>query len=203
MTLRCTEFGVEALAAQSILTRVFVFFGCFGDAFSQTAQSFLPATLYPAPNRPAFAKIFRKLLWLAAIGGLINSQASYFILQRLSGYLTSDLGIIRIMQSHARYVGISLFFQAFIMLLEGVVLASRDFTSLLFTYSVTVTLHYILLQRMCGSFTGVWQTFVMFQITPLVLYAWRVVAKQELFNNNRSQQPSPQQQPDESTTAIV
>jgi Na+-driven multidrug efflux pump len=198
MTLRCTEFGVEALAAQSILMRVFFFFACFGDAFSQTAQSFLPATLYPAPNRPAFAKIFRKLLWLAAIGGLVNSQASTFILQRLSGYVTSDLGIIGIMQSHARHVGIALFFHAFIMLLEGVVLASRDFTSLIATYSITVTMHYLMLQRMCGSFTGVWQTFVMFH--RLSLYAWRVVAKQDRFHN-RSQRPP--QQPDESTTAIV
>jgi Na+-driven multidrug efflux pump len=161
--------------------RVFFFFACFGDAFSQTAQSFLPATLYPTPNRPAFSKIFRKLLWLAALGGLINSQVSRLILQRLSGYLTSDAAIVGIMQSHGSHVGLALFFHAFIMLLEGVVLASRDFTSLLATYSVTVTMHYTMLRLLCGSFTGVWQTFVLFQTTRLALYAWRVVVRQGRF----------------------
>jgi Na+-driven multidrug efflux pump len=193
MTLRCTEFGVEAMAAQSILVRVFIFFACFGDAFSQTAQSFLPATLYPTPNRLAFSKIFRKLLWLAALGGLINSQVSRLILQCLSGYLTSDAGIVGIMQSHGSHVGLALFFYSIIMLLEGVVLASRDFTYLLATYSVTVTMHFTMLRLLCGSFTGVWQTFVLFHIPRLALYVWRVLVRQGQF------QPTS----DEPTAAVV
>lgn len=177
MTLRCTEFGVQTLAAQSILMRVFFFFACFGDAFSQTAQSFLPATLYPKPNRPAFARIFRKLVWLAAFGGIVNSQVSSFLLQHLSGYLTSDVGIIGILQQHSGFVGVSLFFHAIIMVLEGVVLASRDFRSLLATYGITVTMHFAILKLLCGSFTGVWKTFVLFQSTRLAMYAFRVAKR--------------------------
>lgn len=177
MTLRCTEFGVEPLAAQSILMRVFFFFACFGDAFSQTAQSFLPATLYPKPDRAAFARIFRKLMWLATLGGLLNSQVSAFILQRLSGYLTNDVTIVAILQKHSSFVGVSLFFHEFIMVLEGVVLANRDFRSLIATYAITVSMHFGILKLLCGSFTGVWKTFVLFQLTRLAIYSFRV-AKQ-------------------------
>jgi Na+-driven multidrug efflux pump len=56
MTVRCTNFGVEALAAHSILMRLFFFFACFGDSLSQTAQSFMPAVLYRHETKVSAAR---------------------------------------------------------------------------------------------------------------------------------------------------
>jgi len=183
MTLRCTEFGVPALAAQSILMRIFFFFACFGDSFSQTAQSFLPASLYPKRDSKSFLRIFKKLLILSGLAGLVNSQASAVLLLRCGQYFlssaSSDGGIVDIMKSHTGYMSASILLHPFIMLLEGAVLASRDFSTLWVTYAATVALHFGILKYFCASFTGVWRTFVLFQGTRLLLYAWRVWRQQK------------------------
>mmetsp|Transcript_20283 Transcript_20283/g.40502 ORF Transcript_20283/g.40502 Transcript_20283/m.40502 type:complete len:625 (+) Transcript_20283:2-1876(+) len=42
MTIRATGYGMTSLAAHNVLLRVFFFFATWGDALSQTAQSYLP-----------------------------------------------------------------------------------------------------------------------------------------------------------------
>lgn len=181
MTLRCTEFGVQALAAQSILMRIFFFFACFGDAISQAAQAFLPGFLLHAKsNRVNFGRTVRKLMVLSAIFGIVNSHVSSFLLQHFNAYLTTDVGIRDILRQHSGFVGVSLVVHTIIMVLEGLVLASRDFHSLLVTYGITVTLHFGILKLLCESFTGVWKTFVVFQLTRLVLFSFRVVKRFQL-----------------------
>lgn len=178
MTIRCTDFGVEALAAHSILMRIFFFFACFGDSLSQTAQSFLPATLYPKPSRAAFGKIFRRLLAMAVVIGAVNSQTSTFLLQRWGQYLTRDVAITELMKKYSGFVGLSILLHPFIMLLEGIVIASRDFPTLIVTYAATLGLHFSILKYFSGSFPAVWRTFFLFQSTRLGLYAWRVARGQ-------------------------
>ena len=191
MTLRCTEFGVVPLAAQSIMMRIFFFFACFGDSFSQTAQSYLPATLVqqressdssnPSSSSKPFSRVFHKLLVLAGLAGLANSQISSFVLRKCGKFfLSSSSGgqdnslITNIMHNHAGYMSLAILLHPFIMLLEGTVLASQDFSTLWWTYATTTVLHFGILHLLCGSFTGVWRTFVLFQATRLSLYSWRV-----------------------------
>lgn len=183
MTVRCTDFGVEALAAHSIMMRIFFFFACFGDSLSQTAQSFLPATLYPKPSRKAFVKIFRRLVTLAAGIGVVNSQASRLILKYLGQYLTKDVAIINLMKYHTGFMGLSILLHPFIMLMEGIVIASRDFRTLIFTYGATLGLHFSILNFFSGSFPAVWRTFFVFQTTRLGFYSWNVWNRQANIRN--------------------
>lgn len=179
MTLRTTEFGVVPLAAQSILMRIFFFFACFGDSFSQSAQSFLPASLYPQRNPISFRRVFTKLLVLSGLAGIVNSQTSSWILRTCGKYLVGASSpnasrVTELLRNHAPYMSVAIVLHPIIMLLEGTVLASRDFGTLWFTYATTVTIHLGILKALCGSFTGVWRTFVLFQTTRLLLYTGRV-----------------------------
>jgi Na+-driven multidrug efflux pump len=193
MTIKCTEFDVQALAAHSLWMRIFYFFACFGDSLSQTAQAFLPATLihtrYSSSSSAhhdhnkdqkngSFQKVFRKLLWVALGLGIANSQISMVLLQRLGHFLTNDRTIIEYMRAHhgsaGLMMGLSILLHPFIMLLEGTVIACRDFTSLLVIYTMTLGLHFGFLQYWSGSFAAVWRTLFLFQCTRLGLYAWRV-----------------------------
>lgn len=186
MTLRCTDYGVQALAAQTILMRIWFFFGCTGDAISQTAQSFIPAAIQPTFNRKTFNRIFLKLFTIAGGLGLVSCLTSGYLLGHLGQYLTKDMGIVKLMQTYRWRLSGSLQLHVFTMLLEGTVIASRDFASLIFTYSTTLALHFSILRFFCNSFADVWRTFVIFQTTRLVLYGARVWRSQR---RQRAQKP--------------
>jgi Na+-driven multidrug efflux pump len=178
MTLRCTDFGVTALASHNIMMRIFFFYGCFGDSISQTAQTFLPVTLYPARRPKEFRQILGRLLCMTAVVGVFNSQTSVWMLRNLSGYLTQDAGIINMMRDHTGFFGLAILLHPFIMVCEGAVIASRDFTNLLKTYAVTLSLHFGILKYYSGSFPAVWRTFFLFQLIRLANFGFRVIREQ-------------------------
>lgn len=177
MTFRVSDFGVTPLAAQSIMMRIFFFFGCFGDSVSQAAQSFLPKTLYPKPKPDAFSAILRRLILVAFVIGVVNSQVSEWILRACGAYLTNDLDIIRIMADNSRFLGAALFLHPSILVLEGTVMTARDFKTMVATYSVTLALHFCLLKYVSATFPAVWRTFFLFQSIRLVNFGWHVARK--------------------------
>jgi Na+-driven multidrug efflux pump len=200
MTVRCTKFGVETLAVHSIMMRLFFFFACFGDSLSQVAQSFMPAVLFhnkskvhpdPAINGECIASLkeadvtkekrisdltlmLRRLLVVGAWVGVLNSQISTMLIKYFGQYLTKDFVITSLMKKYCSYMGLSLLVHPFIMLLEGIVLANRDFRSLIVTYAITMGMHFTILSNFSNSFPAVWRTFFLFQCTRLSLYAYRV-----------------------------
>lgn len=173
MTIRVTDFGVLPLAAHSIMLRVFFFFACFGDAISQTAQSYLPATLYPKPQLDPLRQLLRRMLILAASIGVLSSGASLGILQQFSPWLSNNVGIVQLLQKQAPFMALALTVHPFIMMLEGFVLTSRHFRTLVTTYLVTMVVHFSTLGA-CTSFGGVWKTLGIFQGIRLINYATRV-----------------------------
>jgi len=178
MTLRCTDFGVVALAAHNIMMRVFFFYGTFGDSLSQTAQSFLPATMYPKPSQKAFREVFKRLLAVTGLVAVVNSNMSMLILKRMGRFLANDSTIVRLMAEHSGFLGISVLVHPLIILLEGVVIASRDFKTLVTTYVVTLGLHFGILKYFSGSFAAVWRTFFLFQSIRLGNFGFQVWRKQ-------------------------
>jgi Na+-driven multidrug efflux pump len=187
MTIRCTHFGVEALAAHSIMMRLFFFFACFGDSLSQTAQSFLPALLYPkdrsnSGSRAArtqqsldLTRMMRRLLTMSVGIGILNSQVSTLLVKCCGQYLTKNGAITGLLKKYSNYMGLALLVHPFIMLLEGIVLANRDFRTLMVTYTTTMVMHFTILANFSNSFPAVWRTFFLFQCTRLSLYAYRVL----------------------------
>ena len=178
MTLRCTNFGVLPLAAHNIMMRVFFFYATFGDALSQTAQSFLPLTLYPKANQTAFWKLLKRMLSIGWATALANGFLVVFILKYLGKYLASDAGIVKLMASHTGFLGLAVFFHPFVMLFEGAVIASREFRSLVTTYIVTLGLHFGILTKFTGSFPAIWRTFFIFQVLRFSNFGFHVLRKQ-------------------------
>jgi Na+-driven multidrug efflux pump len=177
MTLRCTDFGVTALASHNIMMRIFFFYGCFGDSISQTAQTFLPVTLYPVRRPKEFRQILGRLLCMTAVVGVFNSQTSVWMLKNLSG-CDARCGIINMMRDHTGFFGLAILLHPFILVCEGAVIASRDFTNLLKTYAVTLSLHFGILKYYSGSFPAVWRTFFLFQLIRLANFGFRVIREQ-------------------------
>lgn len=178
MTLRCTNFGVLALATHNIMTRIFFFFGTSGDSLSQAAQSFLPATLYPTPSTQNFRAILTRLATIASVLAITNSNSAVLILRTLGRFLARDAGIVRMMADQSLFMGMALFLHPFITLLEGTVIASRDFRSLVATYAVTLGLHFGILRYFSGSFSAIWRTFFLFQSIRLLNFGAQVWRRQ-------------------------
>ena len=152
----------------AVRMRIFFFYGCFGDALSQTAQSFLPAA---ADNKTA---LFRRMLVLAGGIAVANGQTSVQILKHLGQFITTDTAIVNLMQQHTSYFGFAVLLHPFIMLLEGMVIASRDFQTLVTTYLLTLGLHFGILKFLSNSFPAIWRTFFVFQSIRLGLFSFQV-----------------------------
>lgn len=178
MTVRTTEFGVVPLAAENIMMRVFFIFGTFGDALSQAAQSYLPASLYPKVRQKSFRKLFKRLLVLAGVVGVTNSRVSVLILKRLGRFLANDSNIVQLMASNTLFLGLAILVHPFILIFEGAVIASRDFRTLVTTYLVTLGVHFSILNFFTNTFPGIWRTFFLFQSIRVVNFGYHVWKKQ-------------------------
>lgn len=119
-------------------------------------------------------RMIRRLLTLGIWIGILNSQASTFIVRRCGHFVTKDIAITSLMKQHSNFMGLSLLVHPFIMLLEGIVLANRDYRTLIFTYATTMAMHFTILSNFSHSFPAVWRTFFLFQCTRLSLYSFRV-----------------------------
>ena len=196
LTIAAAPYGVTAMAAHNILMRVFFFLGCFADALGQSAQSFLPATLYPVFRKSDFKTILKRLGVLAAGTSLLIGTAGRFLLQSAGQYIAKDVGVIRTLQNTSVWVGLALAMHPLIVLKEGTVIATRDFANLIKTYVVTLGVHCSLLRFGCTSFLDVWKVLCAFQVVRLLNYnMWGRLRPQ------RHQEPEPQMQ--ETTTIVV
>jgi Na+-driven multidrug efflux pump len=160
------------------MMRVFFFYGTFGDAISQTAQTYLPATLYPELNTKSFNKIVQRLLILAAVLSVTNSQACVLILKHCGHWLVRDARIVQLMVHNTGFLGLAIFLHPFILFLEGTVIASRDFRTLIMTYVATLGLHFTVLHYFCKSFPAIWRTFFVFQVIRAGSFSWNVWRRQ-------------------------
>lgn len=191
MTVKCADFGVLASASHCILMRVFFFYVTFGDAVSQAAQSFLPATLYPKINVSNFRALLKRLLVVASLLSVVNSNAARLILRRFGRFLSSDANIIRLMSEQSTFLAMAVLMHPFITLLEGTVVAARDFRTLVTTYAVTLSLHFTILNFACGSFPAIWRTFFLFQSIRLGNFAIQVWRNQSVFRRRELSASSP------------
>jgi Na+-driven multidrug efflux pump len=173
LTLRCTAYGVISLAAHTIMMRFFFLYGCFGYNIGQTAQALLPAAVYPVENKIAVRRILRRLVTLASVVAISNSLLVAWNVRALGRFLTADAAVVQAMRDHAVYLGAAIFLHPFIELTEGVVIATRQFRTLISTHVVTVAAHLTTLLCLCRSFTGVWQALVGFQVVRLTNFSLR------------------------------
>jgi Na+-driven multidrug efflux pump len=169
LTYRATDFGPTAMASHNILMRIFFFFGCFGDALGQTAQSFLPATLYPTYRPADFRRIGRRIGVAALSIAAFNYVASRTILWHGGGIFTSNAGIVQCLRTTSIWTGLALALHPIVVSMSGTVIATRNFSNLVKVYTVTALVHLMVLSR-ATSFAQVWQALVIFQMVRLANY---------------------------------
>jgi Na+-driven multidrug efflux pump len=129
---------------------------------------------------------------MSAVVGVFNSQTSVWMLRNLASHLTKDAGIVQMMKDHTGFFGLAILLHPFIMVCEGAVIASRDFGNLVKTYVVTLALHFGILRFCSGSFSAVWRTFFLFQLTRLVNFGFRVIREQRSIQKQEEQEQDEQ-----------
>ena len=115
----------------------------------------------------------KKLLVIAGIIGVVNLQVSVLILKYMGQYLTRDANIIQLMKEQSTNFGLALLLHPIIMILEGTVISSRDFVTLVASYAATLCVHFGALS-LANSFPAVWRTFLLFQGIRFTNFAARV-----------------------------
>jgi len=174
LTVRATAFGAVPLAANSILVRVFYFLCCLADGLGQATQAYLPATLYPKFHKKSFRKVMLRLGAVAALAAVGGGQLAKSMLSPGgASFLARDAGIVAQLTAAAPYLAGCLALHPFITVMEGTVIAKREFGNLVKTYTITLALFAGVLSS-CTNIAGVWQSLLFWQVSRLVNYVlWR------------------------------
>jgi Na+-driven multidrug efflux pump len=168
MTIRITRFGsVASLAAHNILVRVLYFLACVSDSLGQTAQTYLPATLYPKFVAKEYNQVWLRLSLLCLAASAAGGLAALTLLSKGSGLFVKDDHVAAILKSASPYVAGCLALHSFSTLIEGSMIAKRDFCNLIMTYGVTVSVYLYILSESDGL-TSVWMSLVWWQALRIV-----------------------------------
>jgi Na+-driven multidrug efflux pump len=170
LTIRAASFGaVAALAANSILVRCFYFLSATADSLGQAAQAFVPATVVPIFQRNHFRKTMQRLLGFAAVSGTGSAILAQQFLTHPSAsrILTTDSGILYHLANAAPYLALSITLQPFITVLEGAVIARRQFSKLVASYAGAIVV-YGTGMTLATSVSQVWQALAACQIARVI-----------------------------------
>jgi Na+-driven multidrug efflux pump len=166
LTVKATSFGVVPLAAHNVLMRLFFFLGCFADSMGLSAQAFLPPTLYPL-DKLSYRAVLDRLRGLTTILSVMIGQGALALVHFAGPYLARDGAMRAAMSSQASLLGWALFLHPLVVLSEGTVIATRDFSNLMKSYGAALAIHCVTLGN-TQSFGGVWQAMVVFQALRFV-----------------------------------
>jgi Na+-driven multidrug efflux pump len=170
LTIAATEFGPVALAAQNVLMQVFHFLCCISESLAQAAQAFLPFTLYPRYHEPSFVEVLSRLCRVAAVVAVAGYQLALML---LGGGGSGRLGLLRDaldapvvaqLQLAAPYLAACLCLHPFNAVIEGTVIATRDFSNIVKTYSVTLAVFGVLLKFHTDNLPQVWRALFGWQL---------------------------------------
>jgi Na+-driven multidrug efflux pump len=171
LTIRAASFGaVAALAANSILVRCFYFLSATADSLGQAAQAFVPATVVPTFQTIPFRKTMQRLLGFAAASGTGSALfAQQFLTHPSASHvLTTDGGILYHLMDAAPYLAFSLLLQPFITVLEGAVIARRQFPTLVASYGGAILVYGIGMYRATSSVAQIWQALAACQMARVI-----------------------------------
>ena len=199
MTKRVTSFGVLDLAAHSVLLRIYIFFGIFGESVSQTVQSFFPRLLPSSKNKneddtavsveeeekKILNKLFRKNLWnLCFPIGLLGCGLAFFTCAYRGGFFVKDPQVLSGLEVAAPFMGSVLMLNPFNMMSDGLSMAQMQFSSIILSYASSIVA-LTLAMPFCSNLSHVWTSFMGFQVLRLAQRT--AVAKYRNFKRGRSQ----------------
>jgi len=197
MTKRITSFSVLDLAAHSVLLRIYIFFGIFGESVSQTVQSFFPRLMSPKKEddstvstaeeeeKQILNKLFRKKLWTLAYPiGLLGSGLAYFTCAHRGSFFVKDSQVLSGLKVAAPFMGSVLMLNPFNMMSDGLAMSQKQFASIILSY-VTSIIALTLAMPFCTNLSHVWTSFMGFQVLRFVQRT--ALAKYRNFRDRSSQ----------------
>ncbi|GKY92950.1 hypothetical protein MPSEU_000263900 [Mayamaea pseudoterrestris] len=169
LTMRLARLNdVASLAAHSILLRVYYLLGCLADGLGQTAQNYLPTVLYPKLQVTQYESMLMRMALLCLFASMAGGIGAHVLLSKAtSSFFVSDETVAFAIGSTGPVVAACLALHALSTLMEGVMIAKRDFRNLVVTYSVTFSAHLIILLR-CNDLHGIWSSLVWWQVSRIV-----------------------------------
>ena len=166
LTIKVTSFGVTNLAAHNVLMRLFFLLGTSADAMGAAAQAFLPPCLYPL-DKNAFRATMDRLRGMTGLIAVLLGQATLGLVHYAGPYIARD-GAVRVaLSGQAQLLAAALFLHPLVVMMEGTVIATRDFGNLMTSYAIALAVHCFTLGT-ATSFTGVWKAMVIFQTLRFV-----------------------------------
>ena len=167
VTQAAVSLSPVAAGAHGVMISIFVCLGVLGDATSQVCQGFMPAAI----GSPARARALAlRLMQLGACVGVVNATAYSVVAATCPGLFTTSAEVAAGMAAILPVAATSLLLHNASMASEGIMLASRQLSYLVRTYSLGAAAAVATLAFTVSAglgLPGVWLAVLQFQITRL------------------------------------
>jgi len=183
-----SAMGTSAMAAQQILISFFYCLTPIADSFSLTAQSFVPTLVQRSMNEPKNGeKALADLAFVmmkAAVLFTALSVSTVAIMPLISRFFTSDVTVIKQVNSIVPYLSMFFLVHPITLLFEGILLGRKDLGFLGKSYAAYFFIvPWIFLRMKEASLSGfkavtlesVWQVFVLYQLSRFVFWSLRFI----------------------------
>ena len=169
-----TRIGPTSSAAHACLIAIYILAAVCGDAVSQAAQSYIPATL----GRPqASQRLCTTVVLLGCFVGAVNCMWAGAAAFLAPGIFTTDASVIALVRHVTPVMCASLLIHTASMATEGALLATRDLRWLVASYAANALLCAASLQAANSAgwgLWGVWLIMTQFHVTRMAWNSWRL-----------------------------
>ena len=151
------KLGVQALAGYQLCINIFLFFGLFGEPFSQLSQTQLPA-LIDRNDGPQVRATFKSILTLGAITSLVIGAVTYAMTYFGPGLISSDIAVQQVARNAAPALALNVASGIIANAVDGAFLASKDF-GFLTGIGASLLLLQLSLLPSCTTISAIFGTF--------------------------------------------
>lgn len=146
------NLGTPTQAAYQVMVNLLFLFGLVGEPISQTAQTTLPPLLVQGPGNSRRARnTLANLVALALPVGLTVSVLAAMLLRFGSNAFTQDAAVYALLSGAGPCMAVCIALSVFCQLIDGTLIAAREFRYVMFIATVP-----ILLQLICLRVVGHW-----------------------------------------------
>jgi Na+-driven multidrug efflux pump len=195
------KLGVSALAGYQLCINIFLFFGLFGEPFSQLSQTQLPAII-DRDDGPKVRSTFQSILTLGTITSLVIGAVTYGVTFFGPGLISSDIAVQQVARNAAPALALNVASGIIANAVDGAFLASKDF-GFLTGIGATLLLLQLSLLPTCTSIGAIFGTFTIRLAVYTVIALGRIALghgamgrvfwlgyKNAVGNNDVNKQPS-------------
>ena len=131
MQRRAMTFGLESLAGYQLCMNLLSFFILFGEPLSQLAQTKLPSLIDSEKKKEAFAT-FKSIMIISLFAAMAVGTAGFLTTFLGSGLFTSNTAVQAVLKSTAPVLFFAITQTIVGIAVDGALMASRDFSFMLF-----------------------------------------------------------------------